>query len=200
MAGTAGTRTGRPRSEATRLAILEAAAALTTELGYDHVTIDAIASRAGAGKQTIYRWWSAKSMVVADAAIEGLLRLPALDLPDTGDLSADLKAWAAASAAKMNDSRFLQVVRALVTAATGPEQDASRLYEHITRPTYESLVARLRRGQDAGQLSTAVSAESVADALLGTLLFRALARLPMPETMAGIIDALLAPAAPSSSS
>jgi AcrR family transcriptional regulator len=195
-----GTRTGRPRSEATRLAILEAAAALTTELGYDHVTIDAIASRAGAGKQTIYRWWSAKSMVVADAVIEGFLRLPALDLPDTGDLSADLKAWTTASAAKMGDSRFLQVVRALVTAATGPEQDASRLYEHIMRPTYEPLVARLRRGQDAGQLSTAVSAESVADALLGTLLFRALARLPMPETMAGIIDALLAPATPPSSS
>lgn len=195
-----GTRTGRPRSEATRLAILEAAASLTTELGYDHVTIDAIASRAGAGKQTIYRWWSAKSMVVADAVIEGFLRLPALDLPDTGDLSADLKAWTAASAAKMGDSRFLQVVRALVTAATGPERDASRLYEHIMRPTYEPLVARLRRGQDAGQLSIAVSPESVADALLGTLLFRALARLPMPETMAGIIDALLAPPPPPSSS
>lgn len=194
-----GTRTGRPRSEATRLAILEAAAALTTELGYDHVTIDAIASRAGAGKQTIYRWWSAKSMVVADAVIEGFLRLPALDLPDTGDLRADLKTWTTASAAAMGDPRFLQVVRALVTAATGPEQDASRLYEHIMRPTYEPLVARLRQGQDAGQLSTAVSAESVADALLGTLLFRALARLPMPETMAGIIDALLAPAAPPSS-
>ncbi|MEU4385614.1 TetR/AcrR family transcriptional regulator C-terminal ligand-binding domain-containing protein [Promicromonospora sp. NPDC023805] len=190
-----GTRTGRPRSEATRLAILEAAAALTTELGYDHVTIDAIASRAGAGKQTIYRWWSAKPMVVADAVIEGFLRLPALDLPDTGDLSADLKAWTTTSAAAMGDSRFLQVVRALVTAATGPEQDASRLYEHIMRPTYEPLLARLRRDQDAGLLSTAVSAESVADALLGTLLFRALARLPMPETMAGIIDALLAPTA-----
>jgi AcrR family transcriptional regulator len=195
-----GTRTGRPRSEATRLAILEAAAALTTELGYDHVTIDAIASRAGAGKQTIYRWWSAKSMVVADAVIEGLLRLPALDLPDTGDLGDDLKAWSATSAVKMNDSRFLQVVRALVTAATGPEQDAIRLYEHIMRPTYESLVARLRQGQGAGQLSTAVSPESVADALLGTLLFRTLARLPMPETMAGIIDALLAPTAPTPSS
>jgi AcrR family transcriptional regulator len=194
------TRTGRPRSEATRLAILEAAAALTTELGYDRVTIDAIAAHAGAGKQTIYRWWSAKSMVVADAVIEGLLRLPALDLPDTGDLNADLKTWVAASATTMSDSRFLQVVRALVTAATGPEQDANRLYEHITKPSYESLVARLQQGQDVGQLSAAVSAESVADAVLGTLLFRALARLPMPETMAGIIDALLVPSTPPRSS
>jgi hypothetical protein len=90
-------------------------------------------------KQTIYRWWSAKPMVVADAVIEGLLRLPALDLPDTGDLSADRKAWSAASAAKMNDSRFLQVIRAL-------------------------------------------------------------ARLPMPETMTGIIDAVLAPTPPPPSS
>jgi AcrR family transcriptional regulator len=185
------TRIGRPRSESTRLAILEAAASLTTELGYDGVTIDAIASRAGAGKQTIYRWWSSKSMVVADAVIAGHLRLPAPELPDTGDLGADLTEWAAAAAAAASDSQLVQVVRALVTAASGPEQDASRLYEHITRPTYEPLVARLRRGQDAGQLSADVSAESVADALVGTLLFRALARLPMTESLAGLIDALL---------
>jgi AcrR family transcriptional regulator len=56
-----GRRANCPRSEATRLAVLEAAAALATALGYDHVTIDAIASRAGAGERTIFRWWSATS-------------------------------------------------------------------------------------------------------------------------------------------
>lgn len=39
------------RSESTRLATLEAATDLTTELGYDGVTIDAIASRAGRQNQ-----------------------------------------------------------------------------------------------------------------------------------------------------
>jgi AcrR family transcriptional regulator len=194
------TRTGRPRSESTRLAILEAAASLTAELGYDRVTIDAIAARASAGKQTIYRWWPSKSMVVADAVIEGHLRLPVAEIPDTGDLRADLKAWTTASAASMSDFRLVQVIRALVIAASGEEQDASHLYEHVTRPFYETLLNRLRRGQDAGQLTEAVSPEAVADALIGTLLFRTLARLPMPATLSGIIDAMLTPAnAPSDS-
>lgn len=185
-----GKRTGRPRSESTRLAILEATAALTAELGYDRVTIDAIAARAGAGRQTIYRWWSSKSVVVADAVIEGHLRLPAVEVPDTGDLNTDLKAWTSATSAVLGDSGFVQVARALVTAASGEDQDANRLYEHITRPSHEALLARLRRGQAAGQLSAAVSVESVADALIGTLLFRALARLPMSGPLDGIIDAL----------
>lgn len=44
-------------------AILDAAAALLAEKGYAGVTIDAIASRAGAGRQTIYRWWSSKAAI-----------------------------------------------------------------------------------------------------------------------------------------
>ena len=63
------TRLGRPRSEETRQAILEAAIAILKESGYSAVTIEAIAARAKVGKQTIYRWWSSKGAVVLEAAI-----------------------------------------------------------------------------------------------------------------------------------
>jgi AcrR family transcriptional regulator len=58
---------GRPRSDATRRAILDAAYDLVVAHGYAKVTTDAIAARAGAGKQTIYRWWPSKADLVLDA-------------------------------------------------------------------------------------------------------------------------------------
>ena len=60
-------RAGRPRSEAVRLALLEAAYALVVERGYGAVTMAEIAAAAGAGKQTIYRWWDSKPALVLDA-------------------------------------------------------------------------------------------------------------------------------------
>jgi AcrR family transcriptional regulator len=57
-------RPGRKRSEESRLAILAAAAELTAEVGYAGLTIEGIAARSGAGKQTIYRWWASKADVL----------------------------------------------------------------------------------------------------------------------------------------
>ncbi len=58
---------GRPRSDATRRAILDAAYELVVAQGYAEVTTEAIAARACAGKQTIYRWWPSKADLVLDA-------------------------------------------------------------------------------------------------------------------------------------
>lgn len=57
----------RPRAGGARDAILEAALALVLERGYAAVTTAEIAARAGAGKQTIYRWWPGKAALVLDA-------------------------------------------------------------------------------------------------------------------------------------
>jgi AcrR family transcriptional regulator len=40
------------------------------ERGFDALTIEAVASRAGVGKQTIYRWWPSRPAVVADIVLE----------------------------------------------------------------------------------------------------------------------------------
>jgi AcrR family transcriptional regulator len=58
---------GRPRDEKTRRAILDAAYELVQARGYGAVTTAEIAARAGAGKQTIYRWWPSKGALVLDA-------------------------------------------------------------------------------------------------------------------------------------
>jgi AcrR family transcriptional regulator len=80
--------TGRSRNDAARDAILRAAAELLAEENSANITVDAIAKRANAGKQTIYRWWPSKGAVL----LEAMVWLAELEVPtlETGDLKADL--------------------------------------------------------------------------------------------------------------
>lgn len=79
------------RGAAREQAILDAAMELIGEVGYEKVTVDAIAARAKASKTTMYRRWAGKSELVADA-----LRRQAQGaepaVPDTGTLRGDLLA------------------------------------------------------------------------------------------------------------
>lgn len=58
------------RSEKSRQAILAATRALLSEVGYRKVSIEAIAARAGVGKQTIYRWWPSKGAVIFESFLD----------------------------------------------------------------------------------------------------------------------------------
>ena len=53
-------RRGRPRSEARKQAILQAAFELLGEHGLGATSMDAVAEREGVSKATIYRWWDSK--------------------------------------------------------------------------------------------------------------------------------------------
>src|SRR6202789_3532248 len=64
---------------------------LVVEIGYDRITMDAVATRAQASKATMYRRWPGKAELIA----EGLRRRcdgEAECLPDTGSLRGDLAA------------------------------------------------------------------------------------------------------------
>jgi AcrR family transcriptional regulator len=71
----------------------EAALVLLAEVGYDRLTMDAVAARARAGKTTIYRRWQGKAELVVDA-LNSLKGAP--EIPDTGSLRQDLRALAEA--------------------------------------------------------------------------------------------------------
>lgn len=86
----AGARHGGRQLDTSRDDALRAAALqLLGEIGYDRLTIDAIAACAGAGKATIYRRWSGKAELVVDALT---CKKQALEVPDTGTLRGDLDA------------------------------------------------------------------------------------------------------------
>ena len=120
---------GPRRSEASRRAILTAAFELVGEIGYQRLTIEGIAARAGVGKQTIYRWWPSKGAVLFDAFL-ALSEDPDGDpaLPDTGDLAADIKLVLRATVAELVDPRYDRPMRAL-TAAMLDDPELQAEYE-----------------------------------------------------------------------
>lgn len=95
MAPAAAPSTGAPagrsprRGAAREQAILDAATALVAEVGYERVTVDAIAARAHTSKETMYRRWPGKAELVADA-LRRHAQGEAPTAPDSGSLRTDL--------------------------------------------------------------------------------------------------------------
>ena len=81
-------RAGRPRSAEADTAILAATVDLFVELGFDGMSVEAVAVRAGVGKTTIYRRWPTKE----DLVIEAIAHLaPSTQMVDTGNTGDDLR-------------------------------------------------------------------------------------------------------------
>ncbi|WP_159766993.1 TetR/AcrR family transcriptional regulator [Streptomyces sp. HM190] len=151
------------RSEKSRRAIYDAALALVGEVGYQKTTIEGIAARAGVGKQTIYRWWSSK----ADVLLEAFLDLSAqaaeaaagpevlgeearYEIPDTGDLEADLKAVLRATVDELLDPKFEIPSRALAAEGVVNRQLGTEFVAKLLEPQLQLYVKRLRAAQEQG--------------------------------------------------
>lgn len=81
-------KTGRPRSAQSHQAILNAALDLLAEQGYQAMTIEGVAERAGVGKATIYRRWPSKEELVIETI--GQIHAYLAPINDTGSLRRDL--------------------------------------------------------------------------------------------------------------
>ncbi|MET8992205.1 TetR/AcrR family transcriptional regulator, partial [Nonomuraea wenchangensis] len=166
------------RSQRSRQAILTAARELITEMGYAKLSIEAIAARAGVGKQTIYRWWPSKGAVVLDAFLALSEGGPEQDmaLPDTGDLEADLKTVMRATVAEFADPAFEAPIRALNTEIINDPALAAQYHEKLAGPVDEAKKARLRSAQRAGQLAAGTDLDLALELLYAPLYQRWLLR------------------------
>ncbi|RDI52789.1 TetR/AcrR family transcriptional regulator [Nocardia mexicana] len=187
------------RNQVTRRAILDAAWDLTLEVGYPRVSIDAIAARAGAGKQTIYRWWPSKGAVLLDALLS-LSETAAegdhadadgtIDLPDTGDLAADLRTVLRATVAELNDPRLSDPMRALTAEMLRDPDLAAAFRERLDIPLREAKLRRLRSAQNIGQLRPDADLEVAIDLIWGPLQHRWLfGTAPLTEQYADAVVA-----------
>lgn len=82
-------RGGRPRDPSRDGVIRAAILRLLAEVGYNALTMDAVAAEAGVGKATIYRRWRTKSELVVDTIAE--MNRTQTPTPDTGSLDGDLR-------------------------------------------------------------------------------------------------------------
>jgi AcrR family transcriptional regulator len=182
------------RSERSRVAILTATRELIGDLGYAKLTIEAIAARAGVGKQTIYRWWPSKGAVVFDSLL-ALSEQPdgGIELPDTGDIEHDLRTVLRATAAEFSDPGFEAPIRALNTEIINDPDLAAVYREKMERPMREAKERRLRSAQAAGQLAADADLGLLIDMLYAPLTQRWLLRSgPLDDAFAdALVDAAL---------
>jgi AcrR family transcriptional regulator len=172
-------RPGRKRSEESRLAILAAAAELTAEVGYAGLTVEGIAARSGAGKQTIYRWWTSKADVLLDALTSKAdLYIP---VPDEGNFRDDLRKFLSATFELGSRDQVADVLRALMAEAQIDREFGERFREGFLQHRRAALGVVVSRAAERGDLPPGASPETVIDMVFGTLWYRLLATRRLPD-------------------
>jgi AcrR family transcriptional regulator len=165
-----GSRVGG-RSARVRSSVLRAAEELVTEVGYEAMSIEQVAERAGVHKTTVYRRWPTKAELVMAAVEErSETRVP---VPDTGSLGSDLTAFARAVVANLRAAEGRTLARTLVVAAGGSEElraAASRYWAQ----RFGVAAEMVDRARARGEIPAATDADAVIETLIGPLYVRVL--------------------------
>ena len=193
MAETVTTRRSRitPEREAE---LYEAVLDLLREVGYDSLTMDAIATRTRSSKATLYRQWGGKAELVARA----IRHHKPVDIAkvNSGSLWGDFQALTA----RQNDCQMEQdsaLMRVLGTAAhTNPELLAA-LREWLIEPELAEMRQVVQRAVDRGEVRADNPAiDFVLHMIIGAFVTRTLIddQPPTQAFLARYIDAVVIPA------
>ena len=171
------------RSERARRAIHGATRELVGEQGFAKVTVEAIAARAGVGKQTIYRWWPSKSAIVLDVLIADNIRDDDLTLPDTGDLAADLRPVLVDTVTYFTDPTNDKLLRAITAEIQYDARLAAAVLDELLLPSFNAIVARIERAGLTTRTGSPADPQIAAEQLVGPILHRwLLRRAPLDES------------------
>jgi AcrR family transcriptional regulator len=174
---------GRPRSAEAHRAILASTLAMLAELGFERMSIEAIAAHAGVGKTTIYRRWKSKEDLVIDAL--AVVKV-APDTPDTGDLRADVAAIAESFAASVRDPLGRRVITLIIDTLANNPALAEIYWERFGALKNDSLRGVLARAQARGQIRAEANIDVVLDLLSGYVLYQLLVKPPSQAFQAGL--------------
>ncbi len=180
--------------------ILNATSALLDELGYKKLSIEAIAARAGVGKQTIYRWWKGKADLVIEAFTqEAQIRAPE---PDAGALEQDLRVILLFIFKEASEySRGTGLAAKSMMAEAQLDHDFLPTFLNLIRSWHGPFRHALEHGKARGELRSDTDLDAMVDMLMGATWYRLLLEhAPLDEAYADtIIRTLLEGSRPSSS-
>lgn len=154
-------RGGRPRDPGRDAALLDAALEVLAETGYERMTMDLVAARAGAGKATLYRRWASKSALVVDAVAQVGGRPTLADLPDTGTLRGDLLALM--TPRDDHEGEHLVGLMGGVASLLSAEPElADAAATALVEPFVASQRLLMLRAQERGEIGPDVDVETIA--------------------------------------
>jgi AcrR family transcriptional regulator len=162
---------GSGRGPARESAICTAALELLAEVGYEQMSMDAVAARARASKATIYRRWPGKQELVVHAI---RCRGPqAVELPDTGSLRGDI----IATLRRVQDGIGAQDVALLagvLRAMRGSPEIADLLRKQMLDEKRELSRTIVQRAIGRGELGPAADPEMFHEVAPALMFFRVL--------------------------
>jgi AcrR family transcriptional regulator len=179
---------GRPRRASASTDILDAALETLAERGFRAATIESIAARAGVGRNTIYRRWSSKEELIADALQKLVVDI---DLRDGDDIHALLLDWIRDFVRVFGDPLYGRILPAVLGEVQANPVFAQMYAERVVRPRYEALVGILRRAAERGALRRDTDVEQIADLLAAPPFVRVL-RIGLPPITEHYAEGLLA--------
>lgn len=181
---------GRPRSASAHRAILDATIELLIEVGFGGTTIEAVATRAGVGKATVYRRWPSKVPLVIEALdTRALEQLP---IPRTGSVRGDLTEFLVGLVETMigPDGRL---VAPLLAEISRNEELAEAFRRDIVAPRRAVVGEIVREGIARGELRPDLDVDLALDAPVGIVFQRLLilGEAIDKESVGRIVDQLL---------
>ncbi|MGH9222644.1 MAG: TetR/AcrR family transcriptional regulator [Acidimicrobiales bacterium] len=189
MAPMLGIRDVDPRVERSRTVILSAALELLGEIGYGGLTIEAVATRAGVGKSTIYRHWTGKLDLVEDA-IRTLKT--GIVLPAGGTLRDRVIALLRLAAASMAQSTWSTCLPAIIDAAER-DPEVLAIHRRIASERRQQLIDLLTEGVAGGEIAPRSDLALLADCLVGPMIVRRLLLHDplLPDAVPALVDQVL---------
>jgi AcrR family transcriptional regulator len=163
---------GRPRNPEATASILRVALELGEESGFDGLTVEGIAARAGVAKTTIYRRWPNAWAIVMDAFLAEVTRTAPLQERATAreSFAASMRLLARAYRGRQG-----KILRPLLGRAQVDANLREAVRKRWVEPRREVAREIIRRGIDSGELRVGLDADVVLDALYGPFYHRLLA-------------------------
>lgn len=178
MTDTAKKPLGRPRSAQSNRAILKATLELLAEVGFERMSIDAIATRAGVGKTTIYRRYNSKEELVADA-IESLRE--EVVIPNTGTLWGDMDTLIQNAAQITLNPLGRQTVAMIISSASSNPQFAQIYWTKYLQPRQQAFAVVIERAKVRHEIEADIDPALVFDTMSGIMLYAQIFQ-PTPES------------------
>jgi AcrR family transcriptional regulator len=173
--------------------LYEAVVDLLREVGYEALTMDAVAARTHSSKATLYRQWKGKPELVI-AALQATKPVRVEEV-DTGSLVGDLREVVRQAAGVSEENTA--VMRALSLAIERDAELARAFHESLIKPGVEALRHMLDRAVRRGEVDPKVPALAfVPHLMLGAVITRPLVenRPADPAYLRSYLDAVVLPA------
>ncbi|MGH1402940.1 MAG: TetR/AcrR family transcriptional regulator [Alphaproteobacteria bacterium] len=163
---------GRPRSEKSRKAILNATNKLLLQTSVQELSIESIAKKAKVGKTTIYRWWPNKTAVVMDA----LANQPGMQTPlPTASSHKEAIEMQLDKLVRLVDSSNGQTIAQLFSEAQASEASLKIFKDNLLEPLMDAIRYSIDEGQENGEFRDDITADLAIDMLCGPIFFRLMA-------------------------